>query len=912
MDITKKILIILTAICIFVIFSFISSNPNLTDTNKSIYFGEFVQSTDFSILLNDFTHSFSYRTGTYNLGLPISHQKESVFGTQRGTRALPFVLLVSTLQTIFGILWDRVFLVLTLIGPLFGFYVANKFFGISKNSFGIFFGSLLFAFNPWIFSRIQTGFWQLHFAYAAIPFFYLSFISLWNFEQEKPKSFPSYRKIIHITGGIISASIIYSYQPHFILMLTIPLGFIFVYNVLTQPLKKTFNAILIALTMIIGTIFVNAYHILPSLIHRTYFITLPGQDLTLAAVNFNGQGSRIIDVLKLTPINPLQFHEYVFTNIDYLGYGFLISFLLYLLGSLVSARKINRNIITSLIYILFITIFIFLAKGINEPFIDLSKNIYSSVLMRPFRDPSRFYSMIVFFSSMTIATVTIQSLKIKNLYTLFFLVWFIPTVYIYSDHSAKSIALEKIPATRYSSFDSQHSPSRVLFFPQNVPLSYFNWQKSHSTGTSNDPTDAIIPLQRNKATYSGHMDTYFNQLNWYTSQRLINNKPYKHLLSKMGVNSIIIDSDVKEDIPDIHYLKVLPEIMQRDGYKIIQKHENVMLLSQDESPPFIIDKQPIFVSGDLETFDQVSQKADGIPLILLNQPTNIQEFIDKNVKNQKIIYDSETQLRLLFLENLKNYSLNLDSVVWDNEEPWSLHEVGLHADIADGQLYTSGKSIEPKEPNSLLRFSRVLNPDIYTIAIRSHIPGIQSELRIKIEDKEYILNHDSNDRFVWKILGQQEISGSTQIEILSKGTKDSIIDEILLIPSETFSKEEKNYFQLLSQNNLIPLDNFELTYNDKTSSIETSRNDYHIWKVDSSSEWISIKMLYENGWTITDQKAKFVGDYYGMTFLSSNVQSKEIKYEPEETFSYYLKLSKIATIVFLILLFIAIKKEYDL
>lgn len=903
-----------TAWIIFIIIilaAFVRTQSGLLNREKSLYFNEFVQSINFTPLLNDSLHSFSYRLagGTYNIGLPFSPQKETVFGTQRGSRALPFLVLVSSLQNVFGALWDRIYLILILSAPVMGFIGANLFFRTTRNPLTLTVATIIFAFNPWVFSRIQTGFWQLHLAYAAIPFIYLYFMSLLN-EKESLTTLLN-TKAIRITTTILLLSITYAFQPHFLIMLALPLSIAYLFTIPQLSRAHTHSLAREIGIIAFGFFMATTYHLVPALLNTMFSISIPGQDLTLAAVNFNGQGSRIVDALKLTPVGPLSFHTYTLSPLDYLSYGFVICALMYFIAAFWKASSVKNHIRKSGTYMLFAFVSLFLAKGINEPFIDLSKSIYTTFVMRSFRDPSRFYSMIAFALSMVIVSSHIRSKRLNMALSFVALTFLIPTTLALSSNAAKSLSLQEIPCERYELFDNDVSPARAMLLPQNIPLSFYKWHVGDASGVNNSPVDALIPLVNHQASYTGFMDSYFNQLNMYATSKASEDKDFEHLWSRMLVGEVIVDSGLKKSaLSQTPLLQISRSLGKRDGFSLHRETSEIQSYTPANTMDYITDQQPIFVAGDLQTFDSVSQKSGTRPVILLNQPVNAHEFKNGKVVKQKIVYEDQDQLNTLFLESLDQYSTHLEKVVWENDTPWSLHEAGLYAGATSGLLHTSGRSIEPKQLGSSITVDGPVTSGKYVAAVRLHIASADTQLRITINGKQNVLRFDDRNQFTWKILGPYALPSSSDIVLTTERNRNVVVDEMLLIPQDVFIREKNQHMDLLTQNTTIPLSTF--TSEKSKSSASFIQTEYDTWDINSGSRWITMRTAFENGWEISDMKAKFVGDYYGMTFLTTGSQGKKIQYRPERTFSFFLYVSTLTSIFCAGILVYSIKKHYKL
>ena len=496
------ILVVVTLAAIFL--GICIGNPKFLDTNYSFYFNEFLQSSNFSQLLEDNIHTFNYRVngGTYNLGNPIAPINETVYGTNRGLRILPLLFFLTTLQKIFGPGWDRIYLTIILILPFIAYWWTIKFFEVKTSKTLLLISSLFYALNPWIFSRLFTGFWQLHIAYAGIPWVYFALTDLSN-------KLNKYKRAFIISVSIIVLSLIYQSQPHFLVMLSIPISIHYVSRIINKE-KIEKRALLVSIFIItLGFLLINGYQLITSYFSEPFTITVANQFFSLGAVKFNGSGSTLASILRLFPQSPLHPDDPIL-KWEYLKFGFMA-----LVGFILFYEYIkNKNSGKTYAFLLItLATFIFLGKGINPPFTNISKIIYLKIpIMHVFRDPSRFYAMIAFFGSLVILYST--RVKINRLKTIFIATWFLLSIFLMSKELGQKMGYQKIPYRRYQIL-SKINTGRLLFIPNNTSLKTFSWFDDGTDGLYNSPLEALVPIKANLANLSGTYDNYFSQLSYY-------------------------------------------------------------------------------------------------------------------------------------------------------------------------------------------------------------------------------------------------------------------------------------------------------------------------------------------------------------------------------------------------------------
>jgi hypothetical protein len=877
--------------------------PHISDGNYLIYFGEFVQSSDFSILAKDKISSFSDRLnlGSYNLGLPVPPQKESVFGTNNGSKVLPLLLFFSTLQYGLGSMWDRFYLIIVLLLPFVVFFKSSRWSGTSYGWAII--GSLIYAFNPWIFLRLTTGFWQLHLAYACLPFL-LSYV-LFNFKNAQQE-----HKIKIVVCSALATSIVYLFQPHFLIILLIIITILFSIDhsrlvVFIQNIKYHLLSLLVAILLLV-------FQIIPSAVYSPYAVTLPNQYLNLASVRFNGATSNVMNVLRLENSGITGSNNTPITPIVILKYGF---FVIGLFAIFINIRnKSHRK--TALAMLFSLALFSFLSKGLNEPLSFLSEWLYRDlVLLHPFRDPTRFYAGCILVISIAVSQLRVNRYIAEKLVLVIY-VWFIVLFPFMLVDFIKSINFIKIPV-EYSQelLSSTSSAGRLSYFPQNMLLSNYSWYENNtSVGTQTSLLDSIVATKIGLAQYSGYPDSYLAQLMLYGYTSATSSSSFP--LSILSVDTVKIDENIQNNQSAFAEVNNWKEFLSDNSQVDLISYRANISTYKITPEKIINDKSILFVVGNLNTFSNVYKMiGDKYTVILLNQAFNIANFIKMGGATIPIIFEDEGELNNLWLNQYREqFALPMAELVWDYDQDWNLNEPYISQEIVKGTFFNSGRSIVSLKKNDQLNYStKKIRGGKYRLAISYY--GIQGEspLRVVINEAEEDLpSNRTANRFEWFISSSIQISDNESLDITLFNLlgEKLIVDNVLLIPEEIIISEKNKYEKLIEDSMHISIQNVGNYVSDPKTSILIDDSELKYTKISdtrysysSSKDWITIRIPFDIHWVAGKSSPSFIGDYYGMVFANDSVPADvPIYYKPELIFEICLYISGVTFLILMLLL----------
>lgn len=354
-----------------------------------------------------------------------------------------------------------------------------------------FLGVLIYTTNTYILMVIGGGQMGIALSYSVAPFVLKRFINLID-------SFVLHSQNIKypiMTGLILAIQMMFDPRIAYITFLAVVIYTLF--NIRYRKLFLTFYSIFIPLGI---AIVINLYWIIPLLSGN-----LPRE--------YQGLGSKegfeflsFADFSNAISLLHPNWPENIFGKTYFLQPEFLLLPILAYSGLLLFISNIRNRI--SKRTILFFTILglvgAFLAKGANEPFGFLNQWMFEYVPgMSMFRDPSKFYILIVLSYSVLIPfSISNFKLKIHNvflIFTILYLVFLIrPAIFgqLTGTFKTYQIPQEYIALKEFLKRDQSFSP--VLWIPQRQRFGFYS--KNHPAFESSDGNLTAI-LQQQKFKY---------------------------------------------------------------------------------------------------------------------------------------------------------------------------------------------------------------------------------------------------------------------------------------------------------------------------------------------------------------------------------------------------------------------------
>jgi hypothetical protein len=849
-----------------------------------LIFGEFISSINFFALLHNGVNilTASFGLGQYYQGVPIPPVSDIVWGTNAGVRTFPLLLLFGLVQRIFLQFWTYIYLLIDLILPFVIFLLSSKLLK-KTDSFSLA-GAFFFTANVWVFDRLSTGFWQLNFVYAFLPI--LVFIPL---AIEKNTDFVNTKLKVFFVASIyaLTSSIITIAQPHFLVFI----GIFIIGHIIYLLFNKKFHVIktLVYLYSCFIVIYalINVYYFIPGLLFPEITSTAPGQYFSLTNVAINGQSSQLIDVLRFDFLNKFSLN---LVNIIELIPIIVILFLALL-------NKQRRYL-----YLCLIVVFIFLAKGVNEPFVTISQFIYQNIpIMHIFRDPNRFVAGIALIGSVVIAETQIR-LSIKKIphFKTFFAFIFATIVAIAAFNVILSPVLVYLQQTevpkQYIDLQSYIQKNihvggqdRIMSVPTATSMSNFSWYHNDEKSPNNVLFQSIVPLSIPIADSDFYPDSFSNEFGQYAYETFLTFYNPDNLAA-LGVKYILVDKSVlyPSNLGQVG-LKTYKTLKSK-GYKIIFSEGNITLF-KIPTQNIVTNVKPIFAIGDYNTISEEYNWGNR-PIILLNQSVNNNLISSKNLSGQDFYTDFPNPVLTLASEKLAHsYSVDLfteassSKSVFQSFEPYKsqISQYGF-------ALFTSGQSVYGATIKGNMKYPFNLKKGKYEVLLKAATYGTGAVINMKINDveKQYIVNNDYT--LPWEDLGTITLRKNATYVTLGKSDTNFIaIDSLVIVPEVAFAKSQDDVSHVLSSMHVIsslskpapPTPKSEFTIANPAKVLSNNPVQYFTYGFSYGTYWKS---------NATDA-VKFLSNGYGMTFVSKSNDISEISYYPNTIYRICVAVS---------------------
>ncbi|PIZ85354.1 hypothetical protein COX94_02875, partial [Candidatus Nomurabacteria bacterium CG_4_10_14_0_2_um_filter_33_9] len=782
----KQSVKILAVIILLLGLVFISERKFLFNPNP-ILFGEFINSINFSQVYKDNSVAFNpnINLGHYNLGFPISQGNGDIFGTSRGVRMSYWILFMTILQKVFGAYMDKMYITLVLFLPFFTMYFFTK--SLFKNKLPAFIAGLVYMINPYPIGRISGTGLLLSIGYAFIP---VMFILTNKVLLEKIQRI----KLIEYSAifGIILALLI-AISPYVIVMFLfayVAYFFFFLKELSMEKIKQLFFFYGGATTV---AILLMLYYFLPSILYQSKDLIFEYRPnyFSLAAIKFNGQGATIINLLKLEPLS------YPFVPKSFAIISFLQ--LLYSLPILLIFTKKRK------IYYPFLVIYalgLFLAKGLNPPFENISGFIYDNFSpLYAFRDPTKFIALMSF-SIAVLWGYLFSYFKEKRLLIFFFifLFWlYLVNPIFTSGDFGKQVVPFVLPES-YSQFNSwiikQKGEFRTLYLPNEHNFKNYSWYPEIlNPSVITTPFRSLIPLSKPLADTFVDVDTYSSQLTGFMQSHFDNQNLTATLLNKVDVKFIVLDNAFRESSYESkQYEQYLKYISKNSNFKFISNFSNLAVYENKNYKDLKQDiVEPIFVIGDMNFYKKVSSAGIGNnPIIFLTQGNNL--FLLDSLEGQSMYFFNSSKLDLIAERLRNNYLINTAKFTWNNEQDWGYMGTGDRDIINEGGvMFTSGRAIAIRGEGKVILPFEVNSKGNYVVLIKNLHSPMGGSIDVDINGKSVAaLVSWSNEKkyfFEWKIVNIQLNKGKNNIRLTSRNGSFFAIDGIEVLPEKNFVKE---------------------------------------------------------------------------------------------------------------------------
>jgi hypothetical protein len=612
----------------------------------------------------------------------------------------------------------------------------------------------------------------------------------------------------------------------------------------------------------------------------------------------------------------------------------LVLFYLFPLGILLSLAVFDRK--KKVYFGIILIIYIFLAKGLNEPLKDLSIFLFESLpILHAFRDPTKFVAFIVFLYAWILPIgLLVGKDYLKNLHriayyglTIGFLVLLtIVNTRFFSGDFEKAMYKVSIP-TEYIETQQylKKASGGVIYAPFESTMIDFTWYKNMVIPSSHfTPFHLYLPLS--VPIYNGYINDYSNtysQRYMEYVQSIDDIEQQLLMFQKIGVEYIIVDSNITPNSPNYSKVIIYKSKLSGSTNVLLEKKFNnieIYKLAKYQNNQMTAWMNPIYTISDLSIYDKLFVINPDLmlqPVVFLNQPGVLTKV---NLSGSKLFLNNRTVEDLLGdllidtyqVDVLNQLSYKPDTTGWINYESLktavndSLHYFAL--DFMSKQMIAS-------EGPGTDSWTLHRNPGRYVFMVRplygtTYKNKPFGNFSITLGDQHFNLDlTDSQIGLHWRVLGTVHVEQDSELTLHKENNGLALLDGILLIPEESFN-QEKNKLDSVLNNSEIETD---------LNGLKNISQDDEIlsYKVDNPAEFnldkgidrgiLEFKQTFSPNWSV-DSSASFPIDYFATGFVIQKSVS-QVQYSPEILFSKLLLLSKaVCLLVFGLVTFILIKK----
>jgi len=812
-----------------------------------LLFNEFISSVDFPELLKQAQNLFNphYGLGYYLQGIPNRVGVDYFWGTSSGIRIVPFLVWLSFLQKIFGNNWELGYLIICLISTPVGFLIACS---LKKRiDLWTIVGAIFYSSNQWVIGKYVTGTWQQILAYAMLPI-----ITILP-ETVTAKTFWRFSAVFSLLiSWVIVANPIYLMFPALYLVLML----------INKWRDKITFAQFVNFYLVSGLLIllINTYFVLPSLVYPEISTShYPGYGL--GAIKFNSQHSSFLNVLKFDVWSNGQNSELFLSEIA--------KFLPMAVTALIFLREKRKK----WIFMMCLVFFVFTAKALHPPFSSISKWMYSNIIILNYsRDTSRFLAAVALFMALTMAfnTDVFKKTYLKVIGIILFGVIMIFANYRFiSEYPINKYVKTSIPDEylRLEKFVryNLNSTERLVSIPNNLTITDYSWYQGFKPTSPRTIYDGVLPLKVELVNSSHYPDNYANQVSAFLTKLYLNSGDSRYL-QPLGVNYLLIDNNFS----NLH----LPF---KSSDKMMFKSENLKLfeLSSEPISKNINFEAPFFVIGDFNSVAKKYATGKSNPVVLVNQPPNIEHIFSGILNSVQWENDVENPVLTLTGEYLaKKYDLNLFDAISDYDKVFIPYEPYFMTEVEEkGWLFTNPKPVVSIGKGKIVIYKRI-QPGKYRILLKGVSRTQASSMTLTIGKVQKDIYLSDNNKLKWTDLGTIEINSKIgKLELMSNSQFSSGVDHLSLVPEKV----------------MVEISDKIKTQMEKPRTID-------------NLTYLNYLYSYGDHWRAKNSDDKLISNGYAMTFVGSNGQIEIPNYYPEHLYRISLNISLSATLILTLLI----------
>lgn len=772
---------------------------------------ELMYSQDFIVLLQNHLHAWdnSVSLGHSNIVYPEAIGDRQIYGSIAPLSTIPWLFFLSLLQALTGEFAQKVYFFFILLLPFIGMIpLARYWFKNDKNQFlPILTAILFYGANLTITGRFLAASMNHNLAVGLFPIVIYSYLKLIDGIKEKKQAY--YYIYYTLLGGILLSFII-QLRIHFLIILGVFVSFYFFFSLFTgkkillESFKKTiFQTIIPFLTILLISALLNIHQWLPLLFFKE--TTLEAPELaahTLSMLLVSNDYVSIINSITLLS-NIIGAKSLLLANYK-ISVGFIILLFIPAIISLLTifVKKSPRKTFLGVI----IAISIILSSGLNSPFGEVFKWFYlNTPLLDPFRDPSKFLTLTTVGYSLLIGEFFLLFIKREKIqkvvFSIFIIFIFISNPVFFSGDFFGNLKNVEIPKAYYSFREwtkkQNNDQERIFLLPAKTVTYQYKWfPKNVSFPYTPNLFHGILPLDLPLANTGWNNSFYGMRFYHYVDTQINQNLP--KLLWKVNAKYVVTDTAFEEGDLYNQKLGLIPSFNKIKELGNLTVYKNVLLDKDDTLIKFY--PKFAYVAGDIP----IATFSGKIPLV------DFSANINNLNKSSDIFVFNRNVDDIIFKSLFKTYYLNPVSHFIKSKG-------ASNHDWTDGtgDIGPYEKGMEIISPAPMTTYTSATLPllwnadknDDYAILSRVGFNKDNGKVSFLIDGKKIKTVNLDNEftGFTTINLGTYFLKkGKHSMEIVNeKEGKITVIDGVIIIPSNVFNNQKNKLIKILSKNGAL-------------------------------------------------------------------------------------------------------------
>ncbi len=856
-----------------------------------ILYGEFFGSVDYFFFFKNYLTAWGNTNfGHSNLGITTNYGLDNPFWIIPPGYDIPFLFILSFLQLIFKSFSMKLYILAAIILPFIGMYFLAKFWfkKLTASSFVLnslsYVSALIYSISALMGDRISAGHLKYNLGHGLFALLFL--FTFKSIEEKNDKI----KKFFLGLSGLTAGSLVWL-MPHLLSLYIIVVGFYFVFFVIGNKEKTVRFFITIFFTGFIA-ILLNIHILLPSILFKEILAYVIDPTYHSGYVYNLSHSVKIIDLITFA-----SGFEQIFINKDVYKNLINLKFILPILA--VAGLILNNEKRKSIFIFLVGSIGLILSMGINYPFEKIYNFLFENVfIFKPFREPGKFAILYLFSLSLFIpyAFFFVSRFINKNILFLFIISFTFFILYINPNFTSGNFGGTIVPfklPNKYFQLKKFLSKSkenfRIAIYPNDKRIGDYDWYPKNSSPSAYYRVfNSLFPLSKNLIVSNRAMWDWSSRYLDYIEANL--NKSWAvRRLGQDNIKYLIIDHSV------FGYEKILTSLKSNPQIKEVPGISGFTIFEINDYSKNIVKKnEAIYYFGDIKGMSYIP---DNISLINLGLTDH--DLLTENFPLSKGIIFFNSSPKDLFYTSLKDFNFSFFPKVRfpkDMAKDFFFPAEYLRLSLtSSGTVFYNPEIIQTVGISSIEKRA-LFKPGKYKILLSVFTFNNQdNKIKIKIDTQSIIKNNYYKAKIMreWIDFGSVTINNEqTNIKLENLNNNSLLVDYLLIIPEDTFKKEESNFYSKINSKKILLLNEKENIKKGEISSF-------------TKSVFVMSK-AYSSLWNYC-QKKPFRINFYATGFDCDSEDSKNSPYY-KPTIVYTVSL--ILPLLFYIILILYLVKNF--